>query len=103
MGERKESDWHRRIHAEAESLQKPPTIAEYFAPRESNRPVLRREVLSVVDFWHRRQQYNRPWNRWRRVIVHFFQGPQTVVVVQQAAGGNGPKASDQDEPDDDSR
>ena len=36
-----DSEWKRRIHAEAEAQQRPPTRREYFAPHNSNLPVLR--------------------------------------------------------------
>jgi len=73
-----ESDWKRRIHAEAEAQQRPPTRREYFAPHNSNLPVLRRELLSAIDAW-RDIRKTRTW--WFRALLTFqrlFKGPPAV-------------------------
>lgn len=90
MFDHKESDWKRRQHAMADAQQRPPTRMEYFAAHNSNLPVLRREILSVIDAW-RDIQRTRTW--WFRALLRFqrlFKGPPAVAVAPPPATETGP-------------
>ena len=97
MFDHKESEWKRRQHAGADLQQRPPTRMEYFAGHNSNLPVLRREILSVIDAWKDIQRTRTWWfralYRWQRL----FKGPPAVEAKPEAppagqenGGGAGP-------------
>jgi hypothetical protein len=89
------SEWRRR-QEEAAAEERPETFAEFFAPENVNRPVRRREFLSLVDFAMKRWAMRRWYWRALHGVQRFLKGRQTVVVVQAppAAGeAEGPPSS----------
>ena len=88
------SEWKRR-QEEAAAEEQPETFAEFFSPENANRPVRRREFLSLVDFAMKRRAMRRWYWRviraWQRLVRR-----QTVVVIQApvipSEGGDPPSS-----------
>jgi len=95
MVDRHMSEWRRR-QEEAAAEEQPETFAEFFSPENANRPVRRREFLSLVDFAMKRRAMRRWYWRTLRRVQRVFRARQTVVVIQApvipSEGGSPPSS-----------